>query len=89
VPQERSAPAPRRARPEREANGASHRSEPRPNRGNGPAKGPAREARPARQPWEPREPRRQAPQQDNGPTPVGLGDHVPAFLRKTKRPAQA
>ena len=89
APQERSAPAPRRARPEREANGASHRSEPRPNRGNGPAKGPAREARPARQPWEPREPRRQAPQQDNGPTPVGLGDHVPAFLRKTTRPAQA
>ncbi len=87
--QERPASAPRRARPEREANGASHRAEPRPGRGNGPAKGPAREARPSRQPWEPREPRRQPERRDTGATPVGLGDHVPAFLRKTTRPAQA
>ncbi len=56
---------------------------------NGRAKAPAREAKPARQPWEPREPRKQTQQRDGGSTPVGLGDHVPAFLRKTTRPAQA
>jgi superfamily II DNA/RNA helicase len=57
---------------------------------NGRSKPPAREAKPAREPWEPREPRRQPQQQrDSGATPVGLGDHVPAFLRKTTRPAQA
>jgi superfamily II DNA/RNA helicase len=48
---------------------------------------PARQAAQARQPWEPREPRRQ-PDRSGGPTPVGLGDHVPAFLRKTTRTAQ-
>jgi superfamily II DNA/RNA helicase len=41
--------------------------------------------RPPRQPWEPREPRRQRDRDDRFPTPVGLGDHVPAFLRKTTR----
>ena len=91
APQERPAPVPRRARPERETNGAaSNRSdEPRPSRGNGRTKGPAREAKPARQPWEPREPRQQSEHRDDSSTPVGLGDHVPAFLRKTTRPAQA
>ena len=39
----------------------------------------------AREPWEPREPRRQPDRDDRRPTPVGLGDHVPAFLRKTTR----
>jgi superfamily II DNA/RNA helicase len=49
----------------------------------------ARAQKPApRQPWEPREPRRQ-PDRSGGPTPVGLGDHVPAFLRKTTRGAQS
>jgi len=41
--------------------------------------------RPARQPWEPREPQRRPDRDDRVPTPVGLGDHVPAFLRKTTR----
>jgi superfamily II DNA/RNA helicase len=89
APQERP-PAPRRARPEREINGASKRSdEPRPNRGNGRTRGPAREAKPPRQPWEPREPRQHSEHRDDSSTPVGLGDHVPAFMRKTTRPAQA
>jgi superfamily II DNA/RNA helicase len=41
--------------------------------------------RPPRQPWEPREPRRRPDRDDRIPTPVGLGDHVPAFLRRTTR----
>jgi superfamily II DNA/RNA helicase len=41
--------------------------------------------KPPRQPWEPREPRRRPDRDDRVPTPVGLGDHVPAFLRKTTR----
>jgi len=45
-------------------------------------------SKPPRQPWEPREPRRQPDRDDGRPTPVGLGDHVPAFLRKTTRTAQ-
>jgi superfamily II DNA/RNA helicase len=50
----------------------------------------AQVAKPQRQPWEPREPRRQPRREagEGGPTPVGLGDHVPAFLRKTTRTAQ-
>jgi superfamily II DNA/RNA helicase len=44
-----------------------------------------RERKPPRQPWEPREPRRE--RDDRTPTPVGLGDHVPAFLRRPTRPA--
>ncbi len=56
---------------------------------NGRSKPPAREAKPAREPWEPREPRQPQQRRDNGSTPVGLGDHVPAFLRKTTRPVQA
>jgi superfamily II DNA/RNA helicase len=43
-----------------------------------------KKARPPRQPWEPREPRRRD-RDDRTPTPVGLGDHVPAFLRRTTR----
>jgi superfamily II DNA/RNA helicase len=39
----------------------------------------------ARQPWEPRPPR--AKREDRTPSPVGLGDHVPAFLKKAPRPA--
>jgi superfamily II DNA/RNA helicase len=42
------------------------------------------ERKPPRQPWEPREPRRE--REDRTPTPVGLGDHVPAFLRRPARP---
>jgi len=47
-----------------------------------------RAAKPPRQPWEPREPRRRPDKDDRMPTPVGLGDHVPAFLRKTTRTGQ-
>jgi superfamily II DNA/RNA helicase len=75
------------ARQRREpAERASARTEPaaRPERQNG--KAPRQAKAPPRQPWEPREPRRQ-PDHSGGPTPVGLGDHVPAFLRKTTRTA--
>jgi superfamily II DNA/RNA helicase len=44
------------------------------------------ERKPPRQPWEPREPQRRD-REDRTPTPVGLGDHVPAFLRRPTRPA--
>jgi superfamily II DNA/RNA helicase len=43
------------------------------------------ERKPPRQPWEPREPQRRD-REDRTPTPVGLGDHVPAFLRRPARP---
>jgi len=48
-----------------------------------------RQARDARQPWEPRPPRSpdRRGQDNRVPSPVGLGDHVPAFLRKSTRPA--
>jgi len=52
--------------------------------------GSPREPRPvkeARQPWEPRPPRSPDRGRDQRvPSPVGLGDHVPAFLRKSTRP---
>ena len=60
----------------------------RPERQNGRGQKQAQQPKTARQPWEPREPRRQPDREDRGPTPVGLGDHVPAFLRKTTRSAQ-
>jgi superfamily II DNA/RNA helicase len=44
---------------------------------------PQRQRSAPRQPWEPREPRRE--REDRVPTPVGLGDHVPAFLRRPTR----
>jgi superfamily II DNA/RNA helicase len=47
-----------------------------------------RQPRQARQPWEPRPPRQpDRHREDRTPAPVGLGDHVPAFLRKTTRTA--
>jgi superfamily II DNA/RNA helicase len=60
-------------------------AQPAPPRQAAPAKPPRpkRERKPPRQPWEPREPRRE--REDRVPTPVGLGDHVPAFLRKPVR----
>ena len=48
-------------------------------------RGERRERKPPRQPWEPREPQRRD-REDRTPTPVGLGDHVPAFLRRPTRP---
>jgi superfamily II DNA/RNA helicase len=81
--QPRLAAAPQQARPARNGNGAAPRQEQRQARnGNGSGSRPQREAKPARQPWEPREPTRRTERRDNSPTPVGLGDHVPAFLRK-------
>jgi superfamily II DNA/RNA helicase len=50
-----------------------------------PQRPPRRERKPPRQPWEPREPRPRD-REDRAPTPVGLGNHVPAFLRKPVRP---
>ena len=67
--------AERVARPERER--PEGRPQPQP-----------RQAKPARQPWEPRPPRSpDRGREDRGPSPVGLGDHVPAFLKKTTRTA--
>jgi superfamily II DNA/RNA helicase len=75
------------------ANGARpHGEERAPREPKLPARGPAsgkpqrprRERKPPRQPWEPREPRPRD-RDDRVPTPVGLGDHVPAFLRKPVR----
>ncbi len=52
------------------------------------AKQQPRQPRPQRQPWEPRPPRQpDRNRDDRTPSPVGLGDHVPAFLKKTTRSA--
>jgi superfamily II DNA/RNA helicase len=78
------------------ANGAHPHSEERPSQQPAPpARDPAaakpqrprRERKPPRQPWEPREPRPRD-RDDRFPTPVGLGDHVPAFLRRPPRSGQ-
>jgi superfamily II DNA/RNA helicase len=55
-------------------------------RGNGQTQ-PSRQDSKARQPWEPRPPRPQRHREDRTPSPVGLGDHVPAFLKRAPRPA--
>ena len=54
-------------------------------RSNGQSQANRSESR-ARQPWEPRPPRPQRYREDRTPSPVGLGDHVPAFLKKAARP---
>jgi superfamily II DNA/RNA helicase len=65
-------------RPQR---GDRDRSEPRPQQQ-------PRQSKPQRQPWEPRPPRSPDRSREvRTPSPVGLGDHVPAFLRKTTRTA--
>jgi superfamily II DNA/RNA helicase len=64
----------RDARPERPERAQGERNRPQQ---------PTRQRKQARQPWEPRPPRQ--PRRDDGdrrPQPVGLGDHVPAFLKK-------
>ena len=49
-----------------------------------------RQPKQARQPWEPRPPRQaDRHRDDKTPSPVGLGDHVPAFLKKTTRAANS
>jgi superfamily II DNA/RNA helicase len=73
-------PARRAARPPREQETAHAGHE----AAGAPQQRQRRERKPPRQPWEPREPRRRD-RDDRVPTPVGLGDHVPAFLRRTTR----
>jgi superfamily II DNA/RNA helicase len=74
----------REARPPRDR-GDSRR--PR-ERGEAPERGRGQQAQPrqrkeARQPWEPRPPRQpRRGDESPGPQPVGMGDHVPAFMRK-------
>jgi superfamily II DNA/RNA helicase len=49
---------------------------------------PPRQVNEGRQPWEPRPPRSpDRGREHRGSAPVGLGDHVPAFLRKSTRTA--
>jgi superfamily II DNA/RNA helicase len=56
------------------------------NESRAPARGaqqPARQRREARQPWEPRPPRQpRRGDESPGQQAVGMGDHVPAFMRK-------
>jgi superfamily II DNA/RNA helicase len=73
---EEQAPPRPAAKPARPAAGKPQRQRPERQRP---------ERKPPRQPWEPREPRRE--REDRTPTPVGLGDHVPAFLRRPTRPS--
>ncbi len=71
----------RQARPPRSRPQPQPR-EPRPNQAATaePRKGPPRQRQPER--------KRQHHDGDHAPAPVGLGDHVPAFLRKTTRTAR-
>jgi superfamily II DNA/RNA helicase len=65
---------PREARPERHDSSDRGRSQ-EPQAG--------RQRKPARQPWEPRPPRQpRRGDESPGPQAVGMGDHVPAFMRK-------
>jgi superfamily II DNA/RNA helicase len=83
---------PRDARDEAQPRERSGRARPprrdRPSAAERPAATQQRQPRQARQPWEPRPPLQpDRNREDRGPSPVGLGDHVPAFLRKTTRTA--
>ena len=71
----------RQARPPR-ARPQPQPREPRPGQPAAaePRKGPPRQRQPER--------KRQHHDGDHAPAPVGLGDHVPAFLRKTTRTAR-
>jgi superfamily II DNA/RNA helicase len=89
-PRERSASRPSRERGEhRDAQQPRERDEAREARRDerGPVRSseqPSRQRKPARQPWEPRPPRqpRRGDDDDRRPQAVGMGDHVPAFLKK-------
>jgi superfamily II DNA/RNA helicase len=80
---QRDRPPRRRTDPKRQERPAKPAGEPATARA--PQRPRAQPAKPPRQPWEPREPRRRPDRPDRTPTPVGLGDHVPAFLRRTTR----
>ena len=86
------APEPRRSSPVRPAATAGPRGARGPRERGAPGGRGRRSSlgRPSRsrQPWEPRPPRSpDRGREDRGPSPVGLGDHVPAFLKKTTRTA--
>jgi superfamily II DNA/RNA helicase len=80
-PREEQPARPREEQVPQEA-AARRREEPAPQATKRPRRRP--EPKPPREPWEPRVPRRRD-REDRVPTPVGLGDHVPAFLRRPVR----
>jgi superfamily II DNA/RNA helicase len=90
---EREARPPRAPRPEREARPPREPRAERPPREARPEREPRpdREARPSREPRSDRRPERsERPRQDrrdrdDSPAPLGLGDHVPAFLARPSR----
>jgi superfamily II DNA/RNA helicase len=77
---ERPPPRGKTARPERHERATQQPRETKP----------AREPKSQRQPWEPRPPqKKRAPSEsERKGGPVGMGDHMPAFLRKTTRTTQ-
>jgi superfamily II DNA/RNA helicase len=86
---------PRRGEPEPAMSGKASGKAPRgertqqprgERRPNGQSQANHRAENKAREPWEPRPPRPQRYREDRTPSPVGLGDHVPAFLKKAARP---
>jgi superfamily II DNA/RNA helicase len=89
-PQARSAPRAQARRGEPVGPSKAQRAERLPQvrgeRGNGQTQ-PSLQDSKARQPWEPRPPRPQRHREDRTPSPVGLGDHVPAFLKRAPRSA--
>jgi superfamily II DNA/RNA helicase len=80
-PAERNAPAP--TRPEARGHKAPRRQDDRPAR----EAREVREARPANQHQQPRRERGDAGQRQGERAPIGLGEHVPAFLRRPVRVA--
>ena len=83
------APQPRQARergPEKQG-GRPPRARPQPQHREQPPGPHAAAEKPRKTAAQPRQPQRQRAHHDadHGPAPVGLGDHVPAFLRKTTR----
>ena len=80
-PRERSESRPPRERGERKEARHDRPDSREPSRS---AEQPSRQRKPVRQPWEPRPPRqpRRGDDDDRRPQAVGMGDHVPAFLKK-------
>jgi superfamily II DNA/RNA helicase len=81
-PRERSEPRPPRERGERKEARPDRHDSREPSRS---AEQPSRQRKPERQPWEPRPPRqpRRGDDDDRRPQAVGMGDHIPAFMRKS------
>jgi superfamily II DNA/RNA helicase len=78
---EREARPDREARPPREPRAERPHREPRPER----EARPQREPRPDRRPERSDRPRQDRRDRDDTPAPMGLGDHVPAFLARSAR----